>query len=176
MAGEPRTFEIRSCRDTMLKMARELDRVKNSGSDRGALTDHGINFAWTAWHMADWVWADMKDAQHRQVALEAGCNPDRFGLADFQPYLCRKIPDLAYCRIIATAAKHSECKFGADVDFGPDISWGATFNIAGVPAPQRRWVLKMDVGKDRIPASDVFDSVLAFWTNFVYGRQIDREG
>ena len=176
MADEPRTFELRSCRDMMRKMERELDRVKDSGSDRGALTDHGINFAWTAWHMADWVWADMTDRQRRQVALEAGSNPDRFELAEFQPYLCRKIGELAYCRIIATAAKHSECRFGAEVDFGPDISLGPTFNVAGVPAPQRRWVLKMDVGKERVPASEVFDSVLTFWTNFVYGRQIDRDG
>jgi hypothetical protein len=158
------------------KLERELDRVRDAGGDRGVLTDHGINFAWTGWHMADWVWADMTDTQRRQVAVEAGSNPDKFELSDFEPYLCRKIPELAYCRIIATAAKHSECRFGAEVDFGPDISLGPIVHIAAVPAPQRQWVLKIDVGNDRIPALEVFDSVLAFWTSFIYGRQIDREG
>ena len=47
--------------------------------------------------------------------------------------------------------------------------------IAGLPtAPQRRWVLKIDIGNDRIPALAVFGSVLAFWTEFIYRRQIDR--
>src|SRR5690348_4441005 len=108
----------------------------------------------------------LTDAQRRRVALEAGSNPDTFRFADFQPYLCWKIPELAYCRIVATAAKHSECGFGAELDFGPDIRLGPSFNIAGVSALQRRWVLKMYVGKDRIPASDVFDRALAFWTDF----------
>jgi hypothetical protein len=164
----------------MAKMERELERVKKSDGDRGVLTDHGINFAWTAWHMADWVWADMTDAQRRQVAIEAGYNPDRFGLISFQPYLCEKKPELAYCRIIATAAKHSECRFGAEVDFAPDISLGPTFHLVGTPGigifpPQHRWVLKMDIGSDRIPALVVFESVLTFWTEFSYGRQIDRD-
>jgi hypothetical protein len=56
MADEPRTLELRSCGDMIRKMERELDRVKDAGSERGALTDHGINFTWTAWQRADWVW------------------------------------------------------------------------------------------------------------------------
>ena len=180
MADEPRTFELRSCRDMIRKLERELDRVKCSGTDRGVLTDHGINFAWTAWHMADWVWANMTDAQRRQVAIEAGTNPDKFDLKGFQPYLCGKSRDLGYCRIIATAAKHSECRFWADFDFAPDISLGPTFSLVGslagmAAAPQRRWVLKMDINNERIPALEVFDSVLVFWTEFIYTRQIDRD-
>src|SRR5215469_4309637 len=146
MANEPRTFELRSCRDMIAKMERELERVKCSGTDRGVLTDHGINFAWTAWHMAEWVWVDMTDAQRRQVAIEAECNPDKFNLKGFQSYLCAKSLELGYCRIIATAAEHAECSFGTDFDFAPDISLGPTFSLAGIPvAPQRQWVLKMDI-------------------------------
>lgn len=82
-----------------------------------------------------------------------------------------------YCRIIATAAKHSECRFWAEVDFAADTRVGPAFRLAGMPAspPQRRWVLKLDVGNARIPALDVFDTVLTFWTEFIHGRQIGRD-
>jgi hypothetical protein len=59
---------------------------------------------------------------------------------------------------------------------GPDVSLGPAFFVAGVSAPQRRWVLKLDVGGDRVPATEVFDAALGFWTEFIYQRQIDREG
>jgi hypothetical protein len=176
MTDEPRTFELRSCRDMMAKMERELERVRSAGSERGILTDHGINFAWTAWHMADWVWADMTGAQRHQVAVEAGADPNKFVLADFQPYVCSKSRALALCRIIATAAKHSECRFGADIDMDPDVSLGPTFFVAGVSTPQRRWVLKLDVDGDRVPATEVFEAALGYWTEFIYPRQIDRDG
>ncbi len=175
MTDAPRTFELRSCRDMIKKMERELDRVKSAGLERGALTDHGINFAWTAWHMAEWVWRDMTAAQRCQVALEAKTSPIGFKCEEFQHHLCRISHDLTYCRIIATAAKHSACRFGAEIDFDPDISLGPSFTAAGAPASQRTWILKMDVGDDRVLASDVFDRVMSFWTSFVYGRQIDRE-
>jgi hypothetical protein len=49
--------------------------------------------------------------------------------------------------------------------------------LVGIPAaPQRRWVLKIEIGNDRIPALEVFDRVLALWTEFIYERQIDRDG
>ena len=31
-----------------------------AGGDREKLSDHGINFAVTAWHLTDWVWRDIK--------------------------------------------------------------------------------------------------------------------
>jgi hypothetical protein len=50
----PRTFDIESSRDMRNKLEREFERIQAAGS-RENLSDHGVNFAVTAWHVTDWL-------------------------------------------------------------------------------------------------------------------------
>lgn len=54
------SFAIRRPRDLLGKLKRERDRFIKASSfnsdDHKFQYDHAINFAYTAWHLVDWVW------------------------------------------------------------------------------------------------------------------------
>jgi hypothetical protein len=69
------------------KLERELERLA-SATDRDELVDYGLNAAVTAWHLTEWIWADIK---HRadilvRLAREAEIGPSKFGCDD---HACR---------------------------------------------------------------------------------------
>ena len=48
----------------LMKLQRDFDRLARSRNAWDA-TDHGLNVAMTAWHLVDWVWAEIKHSPAR---------------------------------------------------------------------------------------------------------------
>ncbi len=101
---------------------REISRISKAVG-REDTADHCEYAASTAWHLVDWIWADIiaRDVvlKHK-LAKEAGVRPTKFDLEDFKLFVmsegqCR---ELAYLRLITDESKHSAVKkFGGDPVF-----------------------------------------------------------
>ena len=120
MAGRMRKFNmddplmvsfstgLKSPGDMLSKLKRELNRLADASAKHLDVVDHGINGAWTAWHITDWVWkakfewdvAARKSLESGHVDLPSG---DR---ARFNECLARECPELALCRDVANGIKH----------------------------------------------------------------------
>lgn len=183
MPGRPRshTFDLQNHHDMVGKLGRELGRMHASTHDRQAVTDHAVNCALTAWHLVDWVWAEMKgDADLRAGVLAAiGCRPQDLDRDGFSAWCRQQCPELVVCQVIATATKHSGCDprviaEAADVTVRVSVAPGAgplgtapggTMPLGAI-APES-YVAKI-VRNDRAePAAPLFERVAAFWAALV---------
>jgi hypothetical protein len=184
----PHTFDLQGCRDMLDKLVRELQRMGRATEDRASLGDHAVNFALTAWHLVDWVWAEIrKDYPLRlKLAKEVGCAPAAFDRDQFALWCLRSCPDLEACQVIATATKHVRCDQEAAGEIVARVSSGANMTfllgesrlgvgvMAPAPPPERCWVAKVEIG-DRVEyAAPTFERVVGFWTQFIYGNKVDR--
>jgi hypothetical protein len=97
----PNAFGLQSSLDMLKKLQRDYFRLARSTERQDAI-DHGLNVAMAAWHMVDWVWAEMKHSPERLAELGI---PEG-GKQAFQDYVLNACPELRYCQIIATSAKH----------------------------------------------------------------------
>ncbi len=173
--ARPFTFDLESCRDLLLKMERELERL--NGTDvRQEVIDHGFNFAVTAWHMTEWAWADMGDKHQLKLEIrkELGKPPSKLSRDDFQKYVCEKSKPIDYCRVIATASKHLGVDHPSEFEAitsakptGPVLVSGE-FGLS----IDARATLKIVVDGERLPAIDIFELALAYWTTFIHENQI----
>jgi hypothetical protein len=100
----PKTFAINSSRDMLEKLKREIERLAGS-IIRQEVVDHGLNAAMTAWHLTDWTWKEIKDSS-RLRSLTARARMQIRELKQFQEFVKRDCPDLAYCEGIAVSTKH----------------------------------------------------------------------
>ena len=106
-----------------------------------------------------------------------------FNFNEFRDLMRRRSDDLNYCRLIATASKH----VGVEPLPGDPDAFTATGSavrsstlLAGAPLSTSplavsgggKYVLKIIIDGERIPAVEVFERVLEFWTQFIYGHQI----
>jgi hypothetical protein len=100
-------FGLETSVDMLMKLERELRRLAWS-TQREDLIDHGLNVAMTAWHMADWVWPEIErsDGHRDELATKAGIRCDQFDQKAFKRHVLNACPELRYCQIIATSAKH----------------------------------------------------------------------
>jgi hypothetical protein len=160
------------------KLQRERKRIDDAAGDREHLSDHGVNFAVTAWHLTDWVWRDIGERYDllSKIAKHAGVSPSKVEKPDLDRYLCAQCPQLMYCQAIATASKHVGCDTKLLGQGGHPNPIEAEFSSTASTMINLRagWVLKITDGDRRIPAAPVFDAVLNFWTEFIYGNQIDQ--
>jgi hypothetical protein len=100
----PKMLAINSSRDMLEKLKREIERLAGS-IIRQEVVDHGLNAAMTAWHLTDWTWKEIKNSPRlRSLTTRAG-TPIR-ELKQFQEFVKRDCPDLAYCEGIAVSTKH----------------------------------------------------------------------
>ena len=168
---ETMTFDLNSSRDMLRKLNRELERIRNADpTDREGLADHGINLAVTAWHLAEWVWSDIKGRTDLRIwlAKKAGIKPQEFSKRAFKTYLANEWPELGYCQVIATSSKHVGC----DVEYVEAAGTSARSTPHG-PASETdistpaHWVLKLTIGDERIEALPVFETVSKRWTAFI---------
>ena len=67
------------------KLEREIRRARKASVDREDLADHCTNAAWTAHHLFERVWADMKGnwTIKAAVAKEAGGSLGEFNLDSY---------------------------------------------------------------------------------------------
>lgn len=95
------------------KMNRELARFTQAHTeDHWTVgSDHGINFAISAWQMRDWLWAERHrvdaDRFRRVMGVSHECSEK-----EMVRQLYVACPELRVCRLIATAAKHVTVKAG----------------------------------------------------------------
>ena len=188
-----KTFGQRSSRDMLGKLERELERLASS-TKRDDIVDHGINVALTAWHLTEWVWPDTAHTRglRDRLAAEAGVSAASFDDREFKRYAIKACPELRYCRIIATTAKHLECRgsypddpsFVTGVGLG-EITWvndrGEPITFVNAKGEPIRWtsaasdlVIVDDDGTHR-RAADVFDRVRNWWIRFIYSNRVDEK-
>ena len=163
-------------------------------TQREDISDHCTNAAWTAWHLVDHVWADMKGNWKLKATLaeEAGVSSGSFDLDSFKFLLLSKeqCPDLAYCRIIATQAKHVGAdRYSDDPKFVIDPSMAADFSVSSptldwLPIQSEGhgplWAFKIVEGEnldgtDRTNAVHLFQNVRDYWERFVDEHEIASE-
>ncbi len=176
------------------KLEREIVRAR-SPAPREDVADHCTNAAWTAWHLFERVWADMKGnwTAKAAVAKEAGVSCRKFDRDDFEKFVQSRsqCPGLAYCRLITNASKH----VGADVFFGdPDFQIEASLGPSFTPSRSytssevdwlpiyddgstMRWAFKIVEGKgldreDRTNAIHLLEHVRNYWADFIDGHGI----
>jgi hypothetical protein len=100
----PKSLAMQSSRDMLEKLKREIERLAGS-IIRQEVVDHGLNAAMTAWHLTDWTWKEIKDSS-RLRSLTARARMQIRELKQFQEFVKRDCPDLAYCEGIAVSTKH----------------------------------------------------------------------
>ena len=120
------TFDLVSCRDMLGKLNREISRAC-AAVLREDTADHCTNAAWTAWHLAEWVWADIKydEVLKAELAREAGVRGRRFKYSDFIDFVQSEgqCPELVHLRIITVTSKHVGAGPYDDLAFVIDATW-----------------------------------------------------
>ncbi len=183
------TFDLRSCRNMLSKLEREIRRARDATS-REDLADHCTNGAWTAHHLFERVWADMKGnwTVKAAVAKEAGKPPGDFDRDAFEDFVqsASQCPELAYCRLIAEESKHvgaarrsGDPAFVIDASLTGSLTPSSSFTSGGLDwlpvyddGRTMRWAFKIVKGEvldgeDRTNAADLFHKVRDYWANFI---------
>jgi hypothetical protein len=199
MADPSRTWDIKTCRDVHAKLVREYKQLEAAElqNDRQRMVDTAVTFAQTAWHLADWAWAAIKDDHElrSKLAKQIGAAPQKFDFDAFRfKYLLadQNCPALRYCGAIANASKHVgvDKTTGAEnitttVSAKPATDIHKMEQVSGPPIADTlyvyvkgtsdKWTLKIIDGDERISAMAKFASVLSFWTGFIdeYARNPD---
>lgn len=169
-----------SCRQMLNKLAREIERVETN-LDRDDASDHGTNAAWTAWHLADWFWADIRDINKKDgrtiaaLAAEFGANPSSFGLDEFKRRVIERCDALRICQIITTASKHALWEKKKDPTSLTATGSARTVIQEGPPGLgiviHSRWILEVVVDGEKLEAVPLFREAWQYWQ-----RLIERHG
>ncbi len=183
------TFDLVSCRSMLSKLEREIGRAR-AAIHREDIADHCTNAAWTAWHLFEHVWADMKGNWKVKVAVTkaAGVPIGKLNRKTFEDFVQSEsqCPELAYCKLITNASKH----IGADWRSGDpvfvidasvtsigSVSFGALDWLPQyIQGDQPLWAFKIVEGEsldgaDRTNAVHLLQKVRNYWADL-----IDRHG
>jgi hypothetical protein len=177
----PNAFGLQSSRDMLMKLEREMERLASANSQLDVI-DHGLNVAMTAWHLVDWVWADIKCLPDWRAAVAAKIDIQAEALKDrdFKNYAVGQCPELRYRQIITTSAKRFGCmprsedpKFNSDAASSPvQITWRNRWgqpvywlNNQGeqVTFTSEKWDLWIIQGEERRRAVEVYERSIAWW-------------
>ncbi|MEE8297465.1 MAG: hypothetical protein V3R26_06520 [Hyphomicrobium sp.] len=177
--GRNPTFDLFSSRDMFAKLEREISRACGA-IDRESIADHCTNAAWTAWHLAEWVWADIKRNYALKVALakEAGVAPQSFDRDAFKHFVLSdgQCPELDYLQIIAVSSKHVRADAADDRTFWIEAS--AANEHVGPPATldflpiydddsRPRFTFKIVQGEERSRAIPSLLRARDYWAKFI---------
>jgi hypothetical protein len=158
-----KTFKLENCRDLFNKLEREIKRFKQNPKDLFARVDHAFNVVVTAWHMCDWVCADLTADQKSKLNIK-----DRKNMQA----VARQCRALYLCEQAATASKHwAVYKEYRDPNVSTIVSIAPVRKPEDVHAPTVFEVFFKDE-ENVIPAEKVFDDALEFWRHFIYQNQI----
>jgi hypothetical protein len=169
LPGRDKTFALENCRALLGKLEREIERFKET-EDLQTRCDLAFNIVVTAWHLCDWVFADMTAEQKAKLSIN--------NLAVMQE-AARKCRALHLCRQAAVASKHWKVTEYPD----PDVAVIVTARpIPMDNAPPRMklyiapsWYLYFVDGSEILPAEDVFDEALNLWTSLIYQNEIAKD-
>ena len=99
------SFSIKTPKDLLLKLEREKARFIEASSfdnkEHKFQYDHAINFAYTAWHMVDWIWKYL-EGKNLDVRGITGCSK----FQEFHSMVREGCFGLQICYEIATGSKH----------------------------------------------------------------------
>ena len=163
LPGQEKTFALEDCRALLNKLKREIDRYNATSDNIEARIDHAFNVVVTAWHMCDWVFADLTEKQKSALQITK--------LADLQA-IARKCRVLHLCRQVATASKHWKVTDYPDPTVAVIVT---TTPLLGEHYGPRDWYLYFVDDSKALSAEWVFDQALDFWTHFIYGNRIAAE-
>lgn len=115
----PKTFELKTSRDVLEKLRRELSRLSKS-ADRDDVIDHGTNAAMTAWHLVDWIWREIKASPdlQKKVSQITGIPSKNLSLDALREFAKKACPAIKYCESIAISTKHLGCPEGPNFETG----------------------------------------------------------
>ncbi|SPR97620.1 phage integrase central domain-containing protein [Cupriavidus taiwanensis] len=124
---------------------------------RAPAGDAALNFAMSAWHLHDWLWADLSEDSNGVDDLSAALDGGIKTKADFIRAIYRRCPAVRVCRVIATAGKHVK------VDTFPEPSLRT--RMEHKHDHRRRW--QIDLKGVSTPASTVFKEAFRFWEDLL---------
>ena len=166
LPGRDQTFACENCREMLDKLKREIERYREVAGEKpqgemllrhvDQLRDSTFNASVTAWHLADWVFNDLTTEQRQALNLN--------DLGELQSRARKECRALYLCRYVATASKHWYVKDHPD----PDIE-------AVVECSEADWAGYFLDGTTKIPADQVLDEALEFWTHFIRDNGIAED-
>jgi hypothetical protein len=160
------SFNIGDASQLLRKLTVEIHEFTKSNSSSTLSGYLALNIAMTAWHMVDWVIADM-DVDQRETATRCLGRPisTLSNLAEAATNACRA---LRICQVIATAGKHVKVKTR------PDPSLATRFKLVK-PSPNKArlpgeglsyiWVIERK-GKEYL-AEEIFKKTHRFWEDLL---------
>ena len=189
MADPPnKTFGFTTPREWLGKMGRELARLESTNV-KVDIADHAMNFAWTAWHMAEWVWLTLAAHEDQAKAIKANVDATLAGDLDwrtkkpasrFREYVIRTAcPELKLCGDIANEAKHFERRTESvstvvsartPAPFSGLVYMAQNFSHPDFPQPgvePVRWIPKIVTPDGKAEAVEKFRVVRDFWARFI---------
>ncbi len=170
--------------DIACKLEHEIERMQRAETLRDFI-EHTMNFALTAYHMIDWVWAAL---QRNPVDGKAKFERDKWiAVIGYKPKKCAEVwswamsrcPELEYCRQLANATKHLSCRSKKDApntEFGitPTAEWGrqqkkAPFMSIVDDHRAENWRLVFVENGKYIDLAEVLqDRVFVFWKELTH--------
>ena len=160
-------FSFNSPFNFLAKVIWESERAK--ACHPGTTLDrifHAMNFAVSAWHMHDWLWAYADDDLKKQWS-EWFQKP--IGSArSFGDVLAEIWPVLAACKEIANTIKHG-------ILHKPDPNISAIGERAVYPGGED-WIPIIRIGDERIIDVDFYDQVIGVWSAFLAHSRLLPEG
>jgi hypothetical protein len=158
LPGQPQTFAIDSCRDMLNKLEWEIEQLQLPvASYSPQHLQYGCyNAAVTAWHLADWVYAEATDEQRIALNIKT--------LGDLQEKARSQCRELYLCYYLANASKHRKVKLHVDRTVGAGVE-------AGMDTPVT-WEAFVDDGDKKRPAIDIFVFALNWWTGIICQNKI----
>jgi hypothetical protein len=182
LPARDKTFGLENCRSLLNKLLWEKKHLESSLGDVEALMFVAFNAAVTAWHLGDWVWADMTEEQRDALRIE--WNLELKDRTEFLFALRQRERSLAICREIATASKH--VKVSQSPDRGIGVTVKAEFadvitnegevaiEHGGSPVTSATWNLYVIDGEDSRCFQHVLELALCYWTEFIFGRGVAK--
>lgn len=160
------SFNIGEAKHLLRKLTVEIHQFTESNASSTLSGYLAVNIAMTAWHMVDWVSADMDVAQRKMVTRRLGRPISSHN--DLVAAVTDACEALRICQVIATAGKHAE------VNRRPDPSLATRFKLVK-PSPNKPrlpgqsltyiWVIERN-GKEYL-AEQVFKQAYRFWEDLL---------
>ena len=170
--------------DIVCKLGREKMRMQEAETLQD-FVDHTMNFALTAYHMIDWVWAALQ-----RVPVDGKAEFERDSWAaviGYEPKACEEVrswaislcPELEYCRKLANATKHLSCRLKKDAptaefEVTPTVEWKRRQKkdpymcILDARRAENWRLVLVENGKQIDLAEILWDRVFAFWSELTH--------
>ena len=154
------TFAVRTAADLLAKLQHEANYVWGGGvpSDPRIRTYAILNCAITAWHIKDWLYAELRETR-RLADLDRLAGRRIVSAEDLGKWLCEQSPYLAMSYQIATATKHIKVSRKAR----PPVRTYSETRSTDVQ-PSGSWTdLVVQAGENEIIAEDLMMYMCAAW-------------